>query len=321
MLKICVLGLGAVGQRMLEQTLTHKAFQVVAGFDLSETAVQQTLGKYPFVTCYASAQQAVAQSNCDLVYVATPPLHHSDLVRLAIAHNKAVFCEKPLGVDVADSAALATEMKASKLPQAVNFVFASAPAVHRLQHDLAHAGDALQHVHIRLHFHQWPRPFQAHAQWLTEAEQGGFMREVGSHFVYLLQRVLGPLHIDAAQGLRPRAQAAETQLSALLHAAEVPVTLVATTGGDSRDTVRASFIGAHTEWRLDNWYELLRLDKDHPSGLNVLDHADQRTATYQAQLNQLASLMRNEPHSLPSFDHALSVQRTVEALLAKVSTA
>jgi predicted dehydrogenase len=306
---------------MLEQTLTHAAFSVVAGFDLSEVVVQQTRSNYPHVTCYASAEQAIAQSNCDLVYVATPPLHHSKLVRLAIAHNKAVFCEKPLGIDMADSAALAAEMKASKLAQAVNFVFASAPAVHRLQHDLAAASDALQHVHIRLHFHQWPRPFQAHAQWLSEAEQGGFMREVASHFVYLLERVLGPVRIDAAQGLRPTIQQAETQLSALLHAGNVPVTLVATTGGDSRDTVRASFIGTHTEWHLDNWYELLRLDKDHPSDLCVLDHADPRTATYQAQLNQLASLMRHEPHTLPSFDDALRVQRTVEALLAKVSTA
>ena len=313
--KMTVLGLGAVGQRMLAQAAVRDDFTVVAGFDVSAEAVALTQSEYPNVHCYASAEQAVAASDCDVVYVAAPPLQHAELVRLAISYRKVVLCEKPLGIDVQDSTTLAQDMQHSGLGHAVNFVFASAPAVHRLQLDIAHSADTVQHIHIRLHFHQWPRPFQAHALWLNGAAQGGFTREVTSHFIYLLFRLFGSVHVDAVQGMRPNLDAAETQLSAFMRAGHIPVTLVATTGGDSQDMVRASLLGKHTEWRLEDWYKLVRLDSQHPAGISLVQDADPRTATYQGQLDQLACMMQGQAHSLPNFETALRVQQVVEDLL------
>ncbi len=315
--KMCVLGLGAVGQRMLEQSAGHPDFDVVAGFDVAAPAVAQTQSQYPNVTCYPSAEEAIVASACDAVYVATPPLYHAELVRLAIQHGKAILCEKPLGVDLQDSADLVSVMQQSGLPHAVNFVFASAPAVQHLQRDIAQSQDPLEHIHIRLHFHQWPRPFQAHADWLSGAAQGGFTREVTSHFIYLLFRLFGSVQIDAVQGQRPSPERAETQLSAFLHAGNVPVTLVATTGGEPQETVSARFLTAKAEWRLENWYQLTRRDSTHPDGLVLTQDADPRGATYQAQLSQLAALMRGQSHSLPDFDVAFQVQRVIESLLAQ----
>ncbi len=314
-LRMAVLGLGAVGQRMLEQSADHPAFQVVAGFDPSTDTCAHVRLAFPHLALFDTAEQALDVGNIDVVYVASPPLHHAALVRLCVARQLSVLCEKPLGVDVADSQALVQTMDASGLGQAVNFVFASAPAVARLQRELASADFGLQHVFIRLHFHQWPRPFQAHASWLNTAAQGGFTREVSSHFIYLLERVLGSVQIDHVQCQRPNPDAAESQLSASLHANGVPVTLLSTTGGGSEEIVEARFIGAHQELVLRNWYSLWRVDAQHPQGLALVNSADPRRETYQAQLDQLAALLRGRPHSLPDFGQALAVQRTIEALL------
>jgi predicted dehydrogenase len=314
-LKMSVVGLGAVGLRMLEQVAKHPGFEVASAFDASPEACAHARALYPALNVCTDAAQAIAADGVDVVYVAVPPLHHAVLVRQAMGQGKAVFCEKPLGVDVADSLALTHEMDASGLGQAVNFVFASAPAVQLLQAALAAPDFGLRHVDLRLHFQHWPRPFQAHAAWLAQADQGGFTREVLSHFVYLLLRVLGPVQTVYAQCQRPLDGSAETQLLATLNAGGISVSVVATTAGAPTEVVRATFVGAQREYRLEDWYQLRQFDHQHPQGVTLCADADPRAATYQGQLDQLQALLRAQPHSLPSFGDALHVQTVIEGLL------
>lgn len=313
--RLCVLGLGAVGQRMLEQSALHADFEAIAGFDPSPQARAQAVAMCPELVAHDSADAALDHPGVDAVYVAAPPLAHADLVRRCLARRLPVLCEKPLGVDIADSQALTEAMNASGLAQAVNFVFASAPAVTALQQQLADPGFGLQHIFIRLHFHQWPRPFQAHAAWLSGAAQGGFTREVSSHFVYLLQRTVGAVRLVQAQVQQPSADAAETQVSALLQAGQTPVTLLATTGGQPQEVVEARYIGQHRELLLRNWYGLWQVDAVHPQGVALINSPDPRRDTYQAQLGQWAAQLRGQPHSLPDFASALQVQTVIETML------
>ena len=48
-------------------------------------------------------------------------------------------------------------------------------------------------------FAKWPRAWQAHANWLGKQEQGGMMREVGSHYAYLGREIFGELQLGAPQ--------------------------------------------------------------------------------------------------------------------------
>ncbi len=49
------------------------------------------------------------------------------------------------------------------------------------------AGDILG-VDIQFVFPEWPREFQKEARRVAGHEQGGFLREVGSHYVFLTNR-------------------------------------------------------------------------------------------------------------------------------------
>jgi len=60
---------------------------------------------------YGSYEDLVKDSNVDIVYVGTPHSHHYQNCRLALEHNKAVVCEKPLTTNARQAQILYDEAK------------------------------------------------------------------------------------------------------------------------------------------------------------------------------------------------------------------
>jgi predicted dehydrogenase len=316
---MAVIGLGVVGRRMLEQAAASEGIRVVSAWDASGAARAAAAADFPGLPLAAGAADAIERLDVDVVYVAVPPLGHAALVRTAVAAGKAVFCEKPLGVDVADSAALVAEVERRGVPQAINFPFASSDAVDALARAIREPGFGLRGIEVRVRFHEWPRAWQAGATWLARADQGGFTREVLSHFVWLAHRLFGASVLLRGAALARPAEpvgAAETALAAVLDCAGVPATVSGTVGGAAPDRIEARFIGAGAELVLADWYRLETVDAASPQGRPVPGlPADPRSAAYQRQLAQLHAMLSGDPHTLPGFADALAVQRHVEAML------
>lgn len=318
---IAVIGLGVIGRRMLEQTRRRKDLSVIAGWDISQTAMQKAATDFPGFTPAGSAREAIEHPAVDVVYIGTPPAFHRQYVELAIAAGKKVFCEKPLAVSLADGEAIVSALTAAGRPNAVNYVFASAPAVVEMESRLrAGAIGTPQMAEIRLFFSRWPRDWQASAAWLAYREEGGFVREVLSHYVYLLQRLLGPANVEAA-GIGWQADPALCERSALarLSCGGVPVLIIAAAGAAGPDVVECTLRGDAGALKLENWFELSHSDGMRwtalPHGGLAPDRPDPRTAAYQHQLDSLAKLARGEPHPLPDAAVALAVQRVIETIL------
>ena len=85
----------------------------------------QKLAPDTLITSNAEA----AFGNVDLVYLACPPAPRKAYALAASAQGKAVFLEKPLGVDVAESRILVRELTAAGVPSAVNFTQAAGRAL------------------------------------------------------------------------------------------------------------------------------------------------------------------------------------------------
>ena len=317
-LGMAVIGLGVVGRRMIEQVALHGGWRIVVAYDLNPDACSSIVRDYPELPLADSAAAAIEHPDVDLVYVAVPPLYHSEMVKQTIAVRRAVLCEKPLGINIEESTALALEMNQSGLPQAVNFVFSSAAAVERLALALKDPGFGLRAIEIRLHFHEWPRDWQSGALWLTRSDQGGFVREVLSHFVFLLMQLRGAIHLRSAQVLSVEPGQAEYAAMALLDAAGVPASVSGSVGGGVPDIVEARFIGARQTYCLYDWY-YLRLHEALSSEGRIVEGLPEvpRVATYQRQLDQLHAMLHGQPHTLASFDTALQVQSIVESVLSQ----
>lgn len=315
--KAGIIGLGVVGRRTAAHMAAHAGFEITAAWDLSPEACEAARSDIPGIAIAADAR-AVIESEADFVYVATPPLAHHDYVIDVIEAGKAIFCEKPLGIDIEQSRTLTDQVEASGCASAVNFVFGGAPgAVALVEKAKSGALGAIAGIDIRLHFATWPRGWQDAAQWLTRRDQGGFTREVLSHFIFLVERILGPAEIAGASVYYPGGPGnkdAETAIVARLEAEGAQITVAGSVGGKGPDRVECTAWGEAASCRLGDWYVLSQSDGGGWQD-QLADIADHRAAAYMGQLDNLAAMLDGRAHTMPSFGEALRVQETIEALL------
>ena len=204
-------------------------------------------------------------------------------------------------------------------PAAVNFSFASSSSFQAIV-DAARSGSlgALRRIEVSASFARWPRDWQQAGRWLSERVEGGFAREVLSHFVFATQRLTGPLSLrDSRVSWPADGRSAETALVATLSGGGIEVAIDAAVRGDVPDTNLWTVAGERGAIRMRDWYALERLGADGawapamPGGVE-----DLRAQAGQRQLDQLAALLEGRPQTLATFDEALAVQRTIEAMLA-----
>ena len=312
-LNIGVIGLGVMGQRMLARLAPHPRLRASVVWDADPAAVALTLARYPHLQAAADAGALIATPGLHSLYIATPPAPHMALSELAFDAGLAVFCEKPLTVDFEAARRCIRRIEVEGQRAAVNFALASTPGLTLLQRNFGSSSDqplgALTGIDLDIAFAAWPRPWQAAAgAWLSERAEGGFTREVLSHFVFVLQRVLGALIVKNSVVDFPAGHiAAETALRAELAASGVPIRIEAKIAGDIADQNRMRWRTDKGEVVLSAWFSQIEqrpIDMPRPASLDQLD-----------QLDQWVALIEGRPHSLPGYAESLAVQETIEALL------
>lgn len=311
-----IIGLGVMGQRMLGSMHRYAGFDAVVAWDPNPDACAATATQYPAIRIASSAADAIDTGDSSVVYIACPPVFHETHARAAFDHGKAVWCEKPLGVDIATSEALVERAGESGLVNIVNFSLASAVAAGEVERMLAagQLGEIIG-IDIRVHFSQWPREWQMAASgWLSFREEGGYTREVVSHWIYLTERLSGPAVLQNASVHYPDARRAETHLTALLSAGHVPITVAGSAGGIGPDLVEYTIWGERSSCRIVDWNRLYSSDGGEWKAERT-DVADPREAGYERQLENAAKAVAGDAHTMPNFANALSVQRLIEAML------
>src|SRR4051812_43052414 len=199
------IGYGIIGERLLRAAVAHDpATLPVAGvWDPSPQAMERLARDFPALPRASSSEALVEASDC--VYVASPPASHLGHARRALSRGRAVLCEKPLATDLDDAAAFVADTESTAARVAVNFPFASSFAVDQLRSWIAEGRvGAPRSLSIEVAFATWPRSWQAEAAaWLDRRAEGGFTREVVSHFLFLSRRLLGPLHLTRSASNYP----------------------------------------------------------------------------------------------------------------------
>ncbi len=310
-----VIGLGIMGRRMITNLVNHPRFSTPCVWDPDPKARADTMAETPGLAMMESADAVIAAA--DLVYIATPPLWHRDYAERTMAAGKPVYSEKPLGVDVADSRALVAALEDSGTPNVVNFIQAASRAV-TLTEERIGGGEMgeITGADIIVHFARWPRDWQADADWLRFRDQGGYSREVLSHFLYVTQRLLGPATLVSATPVYPADPAlCETHISATLDCDGVPVSVLGSSGGAGPDRVEMTVWGSRRSHRLHDWFLLQSSDggewqQEFP-GIE-----DPRAEAFGFQLDNVAAWFEGRDNILPSARDALMVQELIEAMLA-----
>ncbi len=311
---IGIIGAGIMGERLLRAAQEHAGdlVHVTGIWDRAPAALDRIGDLAP----HAASAEAVIQS-ADCVYIATPPGTHLAYARQALAAGKTVFLEKPLAVDLTDAARFAAEPGAARV--AINFPFASSFAVERLAEWVrGTVCGAPRSFAIDAAFATWPRPWQRDAApWLDAPAEGGFTREVLSHFLFLTRRLLGPVRVLSGHVERSPGQA-ERAVAAKLDAGGLPGTLTGAVGTTTADDHNTWTLRGVSALRLRDWSIA---ERQRPDGTWVPDpdaapNERMRPLVLRRQLEGVARLTRGEPHRLATVQEAFEVQQVVEALLA-----
>ena len=323
-LNIGIVGLGVMGHRMLERLESHPRLKAVLAWDADPAAIAHAVQRHPRLRAATSAAQVIGSPGLHSLYIATPPAAHLTLSEAGFDAGLAVLCEKPLTVDFDAARRTIARIERDACRAAVNFSLASSPGLAALVRLFGSGSPerpmgTLRSIEIELAFAAWPRPWQAGAgAWLSQRTEGGFTREVLSHFVFVLQRVLGAAHVlDTEVDYPPDGVGAETALRARLRAGAVEVTVDARVARDVPvpDHNRMRWFAAEGEVELREWFGLTQQRRGE-SWQPLGEPAELRAAGQASQLDRWVDLIEGRPaHGLPGFGEALAVQETIEALL------
>lgn len=297
--RVGIIGLGVMGRSMLWAMDAHPAFQVTGAYDPAQV-------KERVARLFASAEELVSDPNVDLVYVASPPAHHLAGVALAAARGKPVLCEKPLAASVDEARRCVSVVEQAKIPSAVNFYLAASDAGVRMRRLVLEGRlGRIESAQLTLRFKEWPRPWQrAAGAWLTSSEQGGFTREVASHFLFQMHRMFGSGRIDASQVWRG-VSGTETALRARIAYHDVALEIDAAIDGDLDDHNRLTVCGSKARAGIVDW-DKLEVDGAE-AGAAI-------PATF--LLDSLALMLSGKPHELASFVEAAEIVALTESLMA-----
>jgi len=273
-------GTGIMGRRMLAALQQHPRFRAVAAWDPDTRALQSALGQ-------AQTQAKTAQST-------------------ATARAMARICNDERASFGGMSGHDRKTLSLSGLPFAVNFPFARGTASRRMR-EIVRGGDLgpIESATVRLRFARWPRDWQAGASaWLAGPAEGGFTREVLSHFAFQSLRLFGPAAVADVELQRAPGQA-ETALCARWIHPDVQVLVDAAVAGESADGNRFEVLGERGRVALTAW-----------SRLEYQGHTSERVDNTAQTLDGLAALLEGQAaHGLATIDEATAVVRCVESML------
>jgi predicted dehydrogenase len=306
-----------MGQQMLGRMAKFPGFDVVAAWDPSIRAMQETAERYPNVRLADNLHDAVGMAGVAVVYIAAPPFAHRRAAEAAFDAERAVYCEKPLGVDLGQSRELVERAERSGAVNIVNFSLATTAATAAMETWLAQgrAGTVVG-IEIRVRFSQWPRHWQMSAtEWLSRRAEGGMTREVLSHWIYLTERLFGPTAIDEAWVGYPGDDLAEISVSARMSVEGIPLSVSGMVGGVGPDTVEYTVWGSEASGRINDWRHFLVTTGEtwSPPAGGHPPTSDEDNAN---QLANAAAAVAGEPHTMPTFADALAVQTQIERILA-----
>lgn len=189
--RFAILGFGhhAV-RRLLPAFARSERTRVVGMWRRDQSAAKQNCAEHHIAHCFATAEELCSSPEVDAVFITSPDaMHHADTL-LAVRHGKAVLCEKPVAMNMAEAKEMADATKVAGVLYGVaqNFRY----------------NRSLDWIREQIRSGKIGKPQLAHAEYAYPADRaprkwimdptlacGGPVGDVGVHCIDALRYVLG----------------------------------------------------------------------------------------------------------------------------------
>ena len=314
MIQIGIVGCGVIGNRLAAAIADHDRFELAAACDLdADRAASLAADHGTDRTATTTDHEALVETDSlDAVYVGVPPLAHRDVVADALAADRHVICEKPIAADAEAGRELVALEESTDRVTAVNLPFRYTPGFVRLR-EMIEAGEVgdPRRVELRFRFPQWPREWQD-VSWLESREQGGPLREVGTHFLFGVQELFGPIETVSADVGYSGPERYEDDVVGTFRAGGVRGTIDLLCDHEGEEENSVTVVGDEASLSLTEWYRLVR-DRGREGEATLVD---ERGDTVRALLTEFADAVDGDGGDLVSFAEATRVQEVLDAIHA-----
>lgn len=293
--------------------------QAVASRSLE--SAEQFAGRHGAKRAYASVQALFEDSEVDAVYISTPHPRHAALAVQAIAAGKHVLCEKPLGMNAAETRQVVTAARDHGVTLMEAYMYRCHPQTQRIRELIADG--AIGRVKLVQASFGFRAPFDPEARLFNRSLGGGAILDVGGYplsFACLAARLTSDhggdpaiLSFEAAGELHPDTGADTLALAQLQFGNGVFAQLSVGTLANQENAVRifgdrGSILVPHP-WIIardgGEWSFQLRRDKGDV--VERVSGSDKR-GLYGIEADYFAALVHGQPSAAPGMSAAESLQ-------------
>lgn len=198
--RLAFIGLGTMGRDLLRETVKNPKAEVVALCDIDPESLAKAKELSDSPTC-ADYHEILDPSSVDGVVVAVPQHLHASISIDALDAGIMIFCEKPMGLSVAECRAMIAASERSgkglMIGQVLRYI-----GVYRYLRELALSGEfgdafAMRIIRTMWLWGSWARPWR-----YRRDQSGGPLLEVNAHEIDFMLGVLGPAAWATAVGKR-----------------------------------------------------------------------------------------------------------------------
>lgn len=286
MLRVAVIGAGRIGRVHSKAIDSHPEAQLVAVSDPVGTAAEELAALYG-ARAYKEAEEVFADPEVDAVIIGSPSTLHATQLLAAARAGKAVLCEKPVAIDVAEARQLESDLATFEHPPVMlGFQRRFDPSMRRA-HELVAEG-AIGEVSQVTIISRDPAPPPAS----YIAVSGGIFKDMAIHDFDLCRFYMGDIASVTAIGQKLIPELAETG-----DYDATAIVVVATSGAVATITNnRSCATGYDQRIEIQGRTGSLAMDNMRPTALtvNTAEYSDARDPYLDFFLTRYADAYRNE---------------------------
>ena len=206
---IAIIGFGFMGKVYAHAANTLKDFfpdspdvevsAILVSKNKTISEIKSIQNRYKIRKVTNKIDDLLNDSSIDAFYIATPNDLHYEHVKLALARNKHVLCDKPMGLNISETKHMLELANAKKkIISNVVFQYRFLPCIVKIKNmiDLNHLGDIIQFRFMYLHgSYIDERPIT----WRLKKGTGGALVDLGPHVFDLINFLLGDFKINFAK--------------------------------------------------------------------------------------------------------------------------
>jgi predicted dehydrogenase len=226
-LALTKIGIGVVGGGYMGKAHSVAMGAVAAVFDTklrpslevicttTESGAAEKARSFGFARSTADWRVLVNDPGVEAVVIASPQETHREIALAAFALKKSVFCEKPLGVGLADSRMMVEAAENSGCVHMTGFNYIRTPAS-QLAREITSSGEIGAITYFRgEHTEDFFADPQLPASWRTKGRANGNMGDLSPHIINAAFALAGPINsliadIETVHKTRPSPTGPET---------------------------------------------------------------------------------------------------------------